>query len=459
MQITRLIVTLLLVIGASVGIAIILLFPCSAVSQNSWEPLFRSYDDNIKAASKSHLIAALLDRYERYLRPFFSVSKGDPPLPAKRSEEYIITSELLKEMVNSYYSYSKMFIKQDSAYIFAAKNIKRPLSQLNDTKLPLIGKLILFSMPIATLLNKNETLNSTNEEIELNICWQTHLPGSPIAISFSNDYEKLAVAYRLIVPGGFQYRIRYYHDIKCDASYSENFTNDYYEKSLELTQKLESEYKETYDDIYIRAYGHIKALAIDHNKLFYSILQDTNTLHFLEKDTIKGKWIERQNTPQANREKNAYEFCQDLITIPNHELTLVAFTKRGSAFNRLNQEIDVYYLNLNETLLHLAGYRLETQTSLGYTTPNLETLPSTTPLFAINENKTLMFIVNSYDKSMLIHVPTQKSPMTFLQPITKWTNTQAIASLPDLSIIVLYPRDSNNIIFYINKNNMNTGTG
>eukprot|EP00826_Nyctotherus_ovalis_P026240 TRINITY_DN2050_c0_g3_i8.p1 TRINITY_DN2050_c0_g3~~TRINITY_DN2050_c0_g3_i8.p1 ORF type:complete len:221 (+),score=56.00 TRINITY_DN2050_c0_g3_i8:110-772(+) len=102
-------------------------------------------------------------------------------------------------------------------------------------------------------------------------------------------------------------------------------------------------------------------------------------------------------------------------------------------------------------------YRLETQMSLDYSTPNLKTLPSINPLFALNKNKTLMFVLNGYDKSMLLHIPTRNQPKTYLQTISKWANTQAIASLPDLSIIALYPRDSNNIIFYINKNYANTG--
>eukprot|EP00826_Nyctotherus_ovalis_P026239 TRINITY_DN2050_c0_g3_i3.p1 TRINITY_DN2050_c0_g3~~TRINITY_DN2050_c0_g3_i3.p1 ORF type:complete len:224 (+),score=45.23 TRINITY_DN2050_c0_g3_i3:170-841(+) len=208
MQLAGLIVTLSLVVGATIVIGVILLFPCSAVSQNSWEPLFRSYDENIKAVSKSHLITAFLDRYERYVRPLFSASTGDPPLPAVRSKEYTVTSELLKEMVNPHNSYSRMFIKQNRAYIFTAKNVNSTLVLADSTSLPIVGKIVLFSMPVATLLNKNETLNLTNEAIELNTCWESYLPGTPVTISFSDGYEEFAIVYRLIVPGGFQYRIR-----------------------------------------------------------------------------------------------------------------------------------------------------------------------------------------------------------------------------------------------------------
>eukprot|EP01022_Parablepharisma_sp_SALTPOND_P007696 TRINITY_DN1324_c0_g1_i1.p1 TRINITY_DN1324_c0_g1~~TRINITY_DN1324_c0_g1_i1.p1 ORF type:complete len:693 (+),score=40.15 TRINITY_DN1324_c0_g1_i1:5307-7385(+) len=476
MQLAGLIVTVCLVLGISVVIAIILFFPYSTVNQSSWEPVFRSYDENIKAVSKSHLLTALLDRYEKYIRPLISsTSEGKANISAARSKNYTDTSKLLQEMVNPHYSYVKMFPNGDNVFVFAVKAVNVFSEEFSSTKnytagaekFPMIGKVVLFSIPDITLLNKNESLNLTNNEaMGLNTCWEAYVPGVPITVAFSNDYQSAAIAYRLIVPGGFRYRARYYPLIQCNPKFSETPESGYYEKYAELTQNSQTEYTPNYDDLHLEAYSYVSAIAVAYDKFAYSVLYDTHTFHFMEKGLRTGEWIERTDIPPVYRNENTYEFCHDLFMIERDgdNTLLITFTRKGKSLNRLHQDIDMYERapsiidNFPDSILRkVYHYRIDTQTALIFSLADLESAPSTGSLFAISKDKDLAFVVKNYDRTMLIQLPVGNKPILVPQTVTKKFSTQIIAALKDLSIVAAYPKDTNSIAFYINHKNINAG--
>eukprot|EP00826_Nyctotherus_ovalis_P064882 TRINITY_DN9528_c0_g1_i13.p1 TRINITY_DN9528_c0_g1~~TRINITY_DN9528_c0_g1_i13.p1 ORF type:complete len:481 (-),score=87.73 TRINITY_DN9528_c0_g1_i13:494-1936(-) len=463
MQIVGLIVTLCLVLGISVVIAIIIFFPYSTVNQTYWEPIFRSYDENIRAVSKSHLLTALLDRYEKYVRPFSTYpSEGKAPAPVIRSPEYLETTKKLHEMVNSHSSYVKMFPEADQVLVFATRvlnTLSAPAADRNQsqsTKFPMVGKVVLFSIPTFALINKNESLNLTvNESMKLKTCWESYVPGIPITVAFSTDYKHMAIAYRVMVSGGFKYRARYYHELKCDPAFNEEPNTGYYEKYVNLIERELNEYSAKYDDLYLRAHAYISALAVERNKVAYSVSYDVSTFHLVERDVENNVWIEHENTPAIQRAENIYEFCYDLFMVSREDSTLlISFTKKGNSLEQLNQDLDIYEQN-NNSIQQVYHKRFEARNSLVFSLADLESPPVVNSLFALSESKDLGFIVKNYDRMMLLQLPPHAKPVPYT--IARKIHGQIIAGLKDLSVVASYPKDTSSIVFYVNQKNTYAG--
>lgn len=470
MSLVGLLVTICLLLGMGIVIALVLFFPYSTVNQSSWEPVFRSYDENIKAVSKSHLLTALLDRYERYVRPLVSPpTEGKAPLPMTRSPEYLETSKLLQRMVSPHFSYTKMFPGNDQVFVLSVRTFdvfseefKRPQNMTRGigTYSPLVGKVVLFRVPAITLLNKNESLNLTsNEAMGLNVCWSTFLPGSPVNVAFSNGYKQMAFVYRIIVPGGVRYRIRYYPRIECSPDYAESPSSDYYQKYSELTLRADTEYAKLYDDVYVPAYAYVGALAVGENRLAYTLVYDVYAFRVVEK--VAGKWRERDDVPVVNRQEAVYSFCSDLFFVDRGDNTLlIAFTRDGNSLSKLTNHIEMFELNNGSPSSELSRvYNYDFQTiALTFTLGDLESPPEAGSLLAISADKDLAFVSKTSDHSFFMELPQGNKSAHFPVAVSSWTGNQAIAALKDLSIIATYVRDSSSITFFATSNSAYLGT-
>jgi len=322
----------------------------------------------------------------------------------------------------------------------------------------MVGKIVLFSIPTFALINKNESLNLTvDESMKLKTCWESYVPGIPIAVAFSGDYKNIAIGYRIMVSGGFKYRARYFHNFKCDPFFNELPTTAYYEKYVDLIENKQNEYTEKYDDLYLHAHNYVSALAVEKNKLAYSVLYDVTAFHLIEKDLTKGTWIEHNNTPMIVRGEHMYEFCYDLFMVSREDNTLlISFTKKGNSLERLNQDISIYEQKTNDKKISQIYYRrFETINSLVFSLTDLESPPISNSLFAINENKDLAFIAKNHDQMMLLQLPLHALPIPYT--ITRRIYSQIIAGLKDLSVIASYPKDTSSIVFYVNQKNTYAG--
>ena len=480
MQIFGFVVTICLVLGISVVVAIIMFYPYSTVNQSSWEPVFRSYDENIKAVSRSHLLTALLDRYEKYIRPLISSKQeGGQPLPTERSPKFLATSNLLKSMVDPYSSYVKMFHVGDEVLVLTVKAVnvlsegypafatssdastKAERTATGEENFPIIGKVVLFSLPTITLLNKNESANFTNDEaMGLNICWESYVPGIPISTAFSSDYKSFVIDYRIIVPGGFKYRARYFSTTKCNHPMTELPVPGYYNKYAELDESGLTEYTPNYDDIHLHAYSYISSIAVSDNKLAYSVLYDTHTFHLMEK--VNGTWTERTDVPRVYRDQNLYEFCHDLFMTDRDDgsTQLISFTRKGNSLNSLYQDLCIYELNPNKnaglTLLH--QYRIDTRLLLAFSLADLESPPSSGSMFSMSKNKDVAFIAKSYDKIVLMELPNNTRQIHVPEIVSRKLGVQAIAELTDLSIVAVCQKEAMDITFFTTENGECTGT-
>ena len=451
---------IVLIIVALIVITVILaafILPDSSISSESIEFISRPYKENPRTLSPFPILNAILNRYETHVRPLAPRKRSAPIV---RSHDYLTTTGLLTEMTDGYNSYVEMYEGDDNVYVFALRVVRNNLDNyMQNTEVeyfPLITKIALFVIPKLTLITKEIDLDLSDENLELNLCWESYLPGVPVTVSFSNDREVLGLTYRLIVSGGVKYRVRYYHSLTCNKLLTERPTSEYYNKYLNLSINEETIYNEHYDDIYLDVYSHISSVVVIKNKIIYSVTYDSYPFHMLEKDK---NWKETVKPEKVRRSVNLYEFCHDLFVVElNGTEMIIGLVKKGNSLTELTENLVLYNITKNSSnfsaITQMDGYKFDHKTALYFTLADLSTPPTQGSFLITSKDNSSIFLTKNYDKTILLKYMHNNKPNWEIILLDEWINNRAVTALNNLSVIATYPKDEMNVLFYsITKNN------
>ena len=434
--------------------------PSSTIQPLFWEFIFRSPVNDSMISSKSPLLASIRNRYEQYVSPLFSSHNKSLEPTKPRTQEYISTTKLLEEIIESNSSYVKTFVNEESVYIFVLRrfNLLNNNESIQEERLPIIGKITLLSIPLTTLLHNEERENKEIEEIEgLNICWTSYIPGLPSIVSFSDDNKHMAIGYQQLIEGGVRHRIRYYPIIQCITEFAEKFNAEVYEDYVNSSMKFEDKLTKWYNDLYIDARSNIISLAVAKNKIAYSLYYDTKKFHVLEKTPFSDIWIERQNGYEVERSKNLYGFCYELYMIEKNNKTLIiTLTRKGDWFEYLDQDIDIYeFINIQDEfstyfpIIQTYNSKAGVELSLPVTLPRLYS-SNRNSQFIVDKNKNLIVIFLNKDKGIVIPLPFDDKGSEFdIHLLPQEKSMQGLTGTKSTSILVTYSKNEHGFIFYL----------
>jgi hypothetical protein len=365
-------------------------------------------------------------------------------------------------MIDSNLSYVKTFVSDESVYIFALRKyyLLNSNESVEEERFPIIGKMILFSIPLTTLLHNEE--REEIEEIEgLSVCWTSYIPGLSFIVSFSDDNKHMAVGYQQVLEGGVRYRIRYFHTIECNTEYEEKFKSEVYEEYVKLTLSFEDKLTEWYDDLYIDVRSNIISLAVAENKIAFSLYYDTKKFHVLEKAPFSNIWIERPNGYEVERSKNLYELCYELYMIENHnKILIISLARKGDWFKYLDQDIDIYeFMNIQDEfstyfpIMQTYNSKVEKELQLPITSPHLFS-SNRNSQFIVDKDKKVIAIFLNKDKGIVMPLPFKDKGSEFdIQLFPHEKSIQGLAGTKSVSILVTYSKNEEEFTFYLHNFN------
>ena len=256
-----------------------------------------SYKENLKIEFNSIFLKRIFSFISKFyeINPFTtSFLIGDlPKYPnAKNNNTYYLfqklheeEKEIINKITNDFNYTTKIPIKNNTKYflfpnkdktkmnviLFSLEKIKN--ANHNNIIFSKLSQISLYEIPINNfIINYQSEFNLKNSFFKLK--WKINIPGIITKYSFSNDYEKLAVAFKNITD---------YKEIKYNVAYINiniNINNNNNINTIDL-----------YDIIELDGNIKIESIAVVKNIIVYSKKYDLYKLNFLIKDNNSNNWI------------------------------------------------------------------------------------------------------------------------------------------------------------------------